>query len=55
MERSGTRVYLEIIRWQRKNGVISGPCLQAMSGLEPMLRDAVLDIDSSAGFQVYDR
>ena len=55
MERTGTRIFLEIIRWQLDNGVVSGRCVRAMQGLEPMLRDAVLDIDSNAKIQIYDR
>ena len=55
MERTGTRIYLEIIRWEKKNGVIGRSCLQAMRGLDSMLRDAVLDIDSAAVFREYDR
>ena len=55
MDRAGTRIFLEIIRWQVNNGVVSRRCLSAMRGLEPMLRDTVLDIDNSAVFQVYDR
>ena len=55
MDRAGTRVFLEIIEWQLNNGCVSKRCLSAMRGLEPMLRDTVLDIDTSAAFQVYDR
>lgn len=55
MERTGTRIFLEIIEWQIVNDAVSGHCLQAMRGLEPMLRDVVLDIDGGARFQVYDR
>lgn len=55
MERAGTRIFLEIIAWQLVNDVVSGRCLDAMRGLEPMLRDTVLDIDAKARFQVYDR
>ena len=55
MERSGTRIFLEIIEWQLVNDAVSARCLQAMRGLEPMLRDAVLDIDTNARFRMYDR
>lgn len=55
MERSGTRIFMEIIEWQLVDGTVSGRCVQAMRGLEPMLRDTVLDIDSGARIQVYDR
>ena len=55
MERAGTRIFLEIIEWELVNDAVSGYCLDAMRGLEPMLRDAVLDIDTNARFQVYDR
>ncbi len=55
MDRAGTRVFMEIIEWQLNNGFVSKRCLSAMRGLEPMLRDTVLDIDTNAAFQVYDR
>ena len=55
MDRAGTRIFLEIIEWQIVNDAVSRRCLEAMRGLEPMLRDVVLDIDTGARFQVYDR
>ena len=55
LDRAGTRIYLEIIRWQVNNDIVSKRCLSAMRGLEPMLRDTVRDVDAGAAFQVYDR